>query len=71
MKESNIEEFKNELEMLLVRYNASITTSKALCLMEYSAITFVLNGTEYWSVDEAGFAESIISAKEAKNITIK
>lgn len=71
MEKTSIEDFKNELGLLLARHNASITTSKAFGLMDYSAITFILNGKEYWSVDEDGFAESIIGATEVESIIIK
>lgn len=71
MEKPNIEDFKNELGLLLARYNASITTSKFFCLMDYPAIIFVIGGKEYWSVDEDGFAESVIEQSDIENIVLK
>lgn len=66
-----ITEFKQELEALLLKYGATITTTTAHGLMEYPAITFSVDGKEYWSVDEDGYAASSIDHSDVENLIPK
>lgn len=66
-----ITEFKQELEALLQKYGATITITTVHSLMEYPAITFLVDGKEYWSVDEDGYAASNINHSDVENIIPK
>lgn len=71
MEIQKIEMFKSDLKALLRKYDAAISIRIQPALIEYPAIVFNLDGKEYWSVDDGGFAASVIVPSEIDDIVLK